>query len=91
MPMTCISRMKPGITITVTGIVDGATGSVNSEPPGLSVDGAGTASKAFAEPVKRTATPKKLRGPCFPVEGATLWATMGKQRVVTGRWRPIRR
>jgi hypothetical protein len=77
---TCISRKKPGITITVTGIVDGATGSVNGEPPGLSVVGAGTASKAFAEPVKLTATPKKFARAVFSGGGCDIVGDYGQTK-----------
>jgi len=56
---SCVSWKMPGITIAVTGVEDGASGHVKSEPPGLSVDGAGTASKTFAGPIKLIATPNQ--------------------------------
>jgi len=57
-----------------------ATGSVNSEPPGLSVDGAGRASKAFAEPVKLTATPKKFARAVFSGGGCDIVGDYGQTK-----------
>jgi hypothetical protein len=74
---TCVSRKEPGITITVTGVADGASGSVNSEPPGLSVDGAGTASKAFAEPVELTAKPNANARAVFSGGGCDIVGDYG--------------
>ncbi len=53
----CIAQHRPAITVGVTSVANGATGTVTSNPPGISLTGAGTGSGVFADPVKITANP----------------------------------
>lgn len=44
----CLDGGKPGVTVTLTAKTLNATGRVESDPPGISLLGAGTASAPFA-------------------------------------------
>jgi hypothetical protein len=57
-PYTACLGHRPAITITVIGVEDMASGHVESDPPGISLPGAGTASNPFADSVTLTAHPK---------------------------------
>jgi hypothetical protein len=57
-PYTACLGHRPGITITAKGVENGASGHVESHPPGLSVSGADTGSQTFADPVTLSAFPK---------------------------------
>jgi hypothetical protein len=56
-PYTACLGHEPAITVSVTSVANGATGTVTSNPPGISLTGAGTGSGLFADPVKITANP----------------------------------
>ena len=57
-PYTACDGHRPAITVSVTTVANQATGTVKSQPEGISLSQAGTASKKFADPITITANPK---------------------------------
>ncbi|MGH9552577.1 MAG: hypothetical protein ACRD3W_24570 [Terriglobales bacterium] len=53
----CLAGGRPATTFTVTAVADHATGHVKTNPPGITISGAGTNSKEFAKAVTLIADP----------------------------------
>ena len=74
----CIAQHRPAISVSVTVVENQATGKVKSDPPGISLAGAGTAQSFFADPVKLSANPSEHARAVFSGGGCSATGNYGE-------------